>query len=85
MVYSIQTVAQKQFALCYGTIVLSCLFVTLVYCGQTIGWIQMKLGTQVGLGQGQIVLDEDRAPPWKGAQQPPHFRSLWAQVLPAHI
>jgi len=31
----------------------------LVYCGQTDGRIQMKLGTQVGLGPGHIVLDAD--------------------------
>jgi len=40
-----------------------CLSVTLVYCGQTVGWIKMKLGMQVGLGPGHIVLDEDPAPP----------------------
>ena len=48
----------KRFALCYQTVVLSCpvlsclsvLSVTLVYCGQTVGWIKMKLGMQVGLG-----------------------------------
>jgi len=33
-----------------------------VYCGQTVGWIKMKLGMQVGLGPGYIVLDEDPAP-----------------------
>jgi len=33
-----------------------------VYCGQTVGQIKVKLGTQVGLGLGHIVLDEDRAP-----------------------
>ena len=28
----------------------------------------------IGLGPGDIALDEDQAPPWKGAQQPPpHF------------
>jgi len=43
--------------------VLSCLSVTLVYCGQTVGRIKMKLGTQVGLGPGHIVLDSDPAPP----------------------
>ena len=32
-----------------------CLSVTLVYCGQTVGWIKMKLGMQVGLGPGHIV------------------------------
>jgi len=33
----------------------------------------MPLGTEVCLGPGHIVLDGDSAPPWKGAQQPPHF------------
>jgi len=36
-----------------------CLFVclvTLVYCGQTVGWIKMPLGMEVGLGPGDIVL-----------------------------
>ena len=32
--------------------VLSCLSVTLVYCGQTVGWIKMKIGTEVGLSPG---------------------------------
>jgi len=40
-----------------------CLSVTLVYCGQTVGQIKMKLGTQVGPGPGHIVLDRDQAPP----------------------
>ena len=40
-----------------------CLSVTLVYCGQTVWRIKMKLGTQVGLGPGHIVLDGDPAPP----------------------
>ena len=38
------------------------LSVTLVYCGQTVGWIKMKLGMQVGLGPGHIVLGGDPAP-----------------------
>jgi len=51
-----------------------CLSVTLVYCGQTVGWINMKLGMQVGLGPGRIVLDGDPAPrPQKGAEPPPQF------------
>jgi len=34
----------------------------------------MPLGTEVGLGPGDIVLDVDPAPPRKGAQQPlPQF------------
>jgi len=37
---------------------LSVLCVTLVYCGQTVGWIKMKLGMQVGLSPGHIVLGE---------------------------
>jgi len=63
----------EPFALCYQTVVclscpvclsvLSVLSVTLVYCGQTVGPIQMKLGTQVGLGPGHIVLDGNPGPP----------------------
>ena len=60
----------KRFALCHWTVRClscpSCLSATLVYslyCGQTDGWIKMKLGTDVGLGPGHIVLDEDRAGP----------------------
>jgi len=41
---------------------LSVLSVMLVYCGQTAGWIKMKLGTEAGLGPGDIVLDGDPAP-----------------------
>jgi len=40
-----------------------------VYCCQTAGWIKMPLDTEVRLGQDDIVLDVDPAPP-KGAQQP---------------
>jgi len=47
------------------------LSVMLVYCGQTVGRIKMKLGLTVGLGPGHIVLDEVPACPQKGAQQPP--------------
>jgi len=46
--------------------------VTLVYCGQTVERIKMKLGTQVGLSPGHIVLDGDPAPLPKGTQ-PPEF------------
>jgi len=45
------------------SVCLSVLSVTLVYCGPTVGWIKMKLGMQVGLGPGHIVLDGDPAPP----------------------
>jgi len=49
---------------------LSVLSVTLVYCGQTVGWIKMPLGTELGLGGSNIVLDGDPAFPRK---PPPHF------------
>ena len=43
-------------------------------CGQTVTWINLPLGTEVGLDPGHIVFDGNRAPPPKGAQQPlPHF------------
>ena len=41
-------------------------FPATVYCGQTAEWIKMPLGTKVGLGSGDIVLDGDPAPPRKG-------------------
>jgi len=37
-----------------------------VCCGQMGGWIKMPLGTKVGLGQGDIVLDGDPTPPKRG-------------------
>jgi len=42
-----------------------CLPETLVYCGQMVGWIKMKLDMEVGLGPDHIVLDGDSAPPKK--------------------
>ena len=54
----------KRFALCHRTV--ACLSVRLsvrfVHCGQKAGWIKVKLGTQVGLVPGHIVLDGDPAP-----------------------
>ena len=35
----------------------------------------MPLGTEVGLGPGEIVLDRDPAPPLKDVQ-PPSFRPM---------
>jgi len=43
-----------------------CLAVTLMYCGQTVGWIKMKLGIVVGLGSIHIVLYGDPAPLQRG-------------------
>jgi len=46
-----------------------------VYCGQTVGWIKMKLGKHVGLGPGHIVLDGHPAPlPKRGRS--PNFRPM---------
>jgi len=36
-------------------------FTSLHYCDQTVGRIKMKLGMQIGLGPGHIVLDGDPA------------------------
>ena len=78
----------KQFALCYRTVVLSVLYVLSVYlyvslsvslsvtffhCGQTVGWIKMKLGMQVGLDRGHTVRWEPAPPPPKG--HTPH--NIW--------
>jgi len=82
----------KWFMLWYWTVllscsvslsVLSCLSVTLVYCGQTVGWIKTKLSTEVGLGSGRTVLDGDPAPP-------PTFRPMsvvakWLDALKCHL
>jgi len=41
-----------------------------------VGWIKMKVGTQVGLGPGHIVIDWDPAellPPPNGGEAPPSF------------
>ena len=64
---------------------LSVLSVTLVYCGQTVGWIKMPLGTEIDLGPDHTVLDGHPAPRRKGAQQPPHFRSLRTAGKPASV
>jgi len=62
----------------YRTVVLSVSLVlsaTLVYCGQMVGRIKMKLGTQVGLGLGHTVLDEDPDPPPQRGTAP-NFRPI---------
>jgi len=71
----------KRFALCCGTVVLSvlsvCLSVTLVYCGQTAGWIKVPLGMEVGLGPGDIVRWEpDSVPNGNGHSSPSNFRLI---------
>jgi len=63
----------KQFALFYQTVVCPVLSVTLVYCGQTVRQIKTKLGTQVGLDPGHIVLDGDPASPSPKGHSVPQF------------
>jgi len=43
-----------------------------VYCGQTVGWIKIKLGTKAGLGPGHIVRWGPSSPPPK-EHGPPKF------------
>jgi len=67
---------------------LSILSVTLVYCHQMVGRIKMKLGMQVGLCPGHIVLDGDPAPPPpKGGAEPicmPSFILIRPNVVIVH-
>jgi len=53
--------------------VLSVLSVTLVHCGQTVGWINMKLGMQVCLDPDHIVLDGAQLTSHKRGRSPPIF------------
>ena len=61
----------------YATGLLSCLSVCnvgVLYCGQTVGWIRMPLGTEVGLGPGDITLDGNPSfSPKKRGTAAPHF------------
>ena len=34
-----------------------------MYCGQMAGWVKMPLGSKIGFGRGDIVLDGDQAHP----------------------
>jgi len=78
----------KRSALCYQTVVcLSCpvcLSVTLMHYGQTVGWIKMKLGMQVGLSPGHIVLDGDPAPPPPKGHSPHNFWPISVTVKWLH-
>jgi len=76
----------KRLALCYQTMVLSCLSATLVYCGQMVGWIKMKLGMKVGRPRHRphcVRWGPSYPLPPKRAQ-PPIFRpmSVVAKQLP---
>jgi len=64
---------------------LSVLSVLLVYCGQTAGWTSMPLGTEVGVGTGDIVLDGEPAPPRKEAQKPLVSARVYCAQTVAHL
>ena len=59
---------------------LSVLSVTLVYCGQTVWWIKMPLGTEVGVGLRYIVLYGDPASLSKKEQSPSPVKKIAAHV-----
>ena len=65
--------------------VLSCLLVMLVYCGQTVGRIKMKLGMQVGIGLGHIVLDGDPAPPPPYGHSPQFSAHIYCRTMAGWI
>jgi len=44
---------------------------------QTAAWIQMPLGTKVGLGPDNIVLDRHTAPLPDKVAEPPNFRPMF--------
>jgi len=61
--------------------------VTLVYCGQMVGWIKMPLGMEVGIGPGDVVLDGDSASSnGNGQRNPshPHFSAHCSGTV-AHL
>jgi len=73
----------ERFALSYRTVacpvchsVCPILSVTLVYCGQMVGWIKMPLGVEIGLGPGHTVLNGNPAPPSKRGHSSPTFRPM---------
>ena len=60
---SVRCLSVLSVCLCVLFDCVSCLSVSFVHkCGQTVGRIKMKLGMQVGLGPGHIVLDGNPAP-----------------------
>ena len=50
-------------------------FSAYVHCGQMAGWIKVPPGMEVGLGPGDIVM-EDPAPPKRSTAAPPHFTAM---------
>jgi len=56
-----------------------------VCCGETAGWIKMPLGTEVGLCLGDVVLDEDLAPPKRGTAAPYFLAHVCCGQMVAHL
>jgi len=56
-----------------------------VYCGETAGWIKMPLGTEVGLGQGDIVLDKAQLPLPKKRHDPQFSAHVYCAQMVAHL
>jgi len=55
--------------------------VTLVYCGQTVGWIKMKIDMEVGLGPGHIMLHGEPALLSKRGKDPKFWSMSVAKQL----
>ena len=53
-----------------------------MYCGQTVGWIKMPLGTQVGLSPDHIVLHGDPAPTMESGTSAPLFGPVCCGTVP---
>ena len=64
-----------------------CLSVTLVYCGQTVGWIKMPLSTWYASAEATSYWMGIQLPPRNGAQQPPLFGQclLWPNGRPSQL
>ena len=45
-------------------------------CGQTVGWIKIPLGKEIGLGPGHIMLAGDPVGAQPPTAAPPHFRLM---------
>jgi len=57
--------------------------VTLVYCGQTVGWMKMPLDAEVGFDPGDIVLDGNHYFRWEPSS--PTERATAALHFSAHF
>ena len=65
--------------------VLSVCLVTLVYCGQTVGWIKMPLATEVGLGQATLCYMKTQLPPKRAQQPTPLSAHVYCGQTVAHL